>query len=103
MNSNVYSCILFVVDSSVRECMFGRNLVRLSDSCFILQPASLYKAALTIFFGAENVDEALKIYPQPSDGEDIRPQISVSLIPVDLNLGGRGRGGLESMHVLIVI
>ena len=31
-----------------------------------------------MFFGADNVDEALMIYPEPSDGEDIRPQISVS-------------------------
>jgi len=38
----------------------------------------VYRAALTIFFGADNVDEALKLYPAPSDGEDIRPQISVS-------------------------
>ena len=38
------------------------------------------------------MDEALKIYPQPSDGEDIRPQLSVSgiIISVDLN---RGKGG----------
>ena len=41
-----------------------------------------------MFFGADNVDEALKIYPEPSDGEDIRPQISVSesCILVDVSL-----------------
>ena len=58
------------------------------NSCCILQPASLYRIALTMFFGADNVDEALMIYPEPSDGEDIRPQISVSesCILVDVSL-----------------
>jgi len=43
-----------------------------------------------MFFGADNVDEALKIYPEPSNGEDIRPQISVSDIECNksLYLGG---------------
>ena len=60
------------------------------NSCCILQPASLYRIALAMFFGADNVDEALKIYPEPSDGEDIRPQISVSDIERNksLYLGG---------------
>ena len=81
--------------------MFGCDLLRLSASCCIVQPASLYRAALAVFFGAENVDEALKIYPEPSDGEDIRPQLSVSgIIPVHLNLGGGG--GIGSMLVLIM-
>ena len=60
------------------------------NSCCILQPASLYRIALTMFFGADNVDEAVMIYPEPSDGEDIRPQLSVSDIECNksLYLGG---------------
>ena len=43
-----------------------------------MQPASWYRTALVIIFEADNVEAALKIYPAPSEGEDIRPQIAVS-------------------------
>lgn len=47
-------------------------------SCCLMQPTSWYRTALEIIFGADNVEAALRIYPAPSEGEDIRPRIAVS-------------------------
>jgi len=41
-----------------------------THSHFSWQPA-----ALTLFFGADNVDGTLKIHTESSDGEDIRPVV----------------------------